>query len=428
MADETDRSPSGKEKKFKTDGEANVEQDFFKKANKTPEWLNNEYIEKALRQYEYDPNLQITACEIVPATKVGDNFASVIFRANITYVTKGKTVTTTLIMKVADSQKAFMQDVPLFQTEINIYLKVLPEMQRLLNQLGDKDIMFPKMIYHHINPDIIILEDIASKGYVMRHKPMNLENTKKVAERLAKFHALSFYLYHEEKKELDDFKFGLVTTATLDTMNFFADGFMRAVRCAKEWEGFAEIAEKMEKFGPHLMKKIRDVYIVDKSEGAFNVLNHGDFHIKNLLFINGENDDVQKVSFIDFQISVWGTPAIDLMYVLYVIASTEVRDNHADELIMLYHTKFCSILKQLGYLKKPPSLLNLNVELLKNGVLEIILSCQFMAMFYMAFESLTPEQMSDMELLSKKIYNESGMRPILEKLFVKFLHKGYFEV
>uniref|UniRef100_A0A1L8DZ13 Putative ecdysteroid kinase n=1 Tax=Nyssomyia neivai TaxID=330878 RepID=A0A1L8DZ13_9DIPT len=407
-----------------------VTPDFFHVPTDPPEWLNREYLEKVFREYEHDQTLHIFECEIVPATKPGDNFASIVFRAHLKYTSKKKTESLSVIIKVRPFLEGFRKDLlssmPLFETEADMYTRIIPEIQRLLIQIDDKDVIAPNMIYYHNDPEIIIFEDIAPKGYVMRHKAMNFENTKKLILKLAKFHAASFYMYHEEKKELDEFKNGLVTT--LAPIDFFQQGYMNVVKCIKEWPGFEEVAEKMEKVGPVFLKKLRKSYIANKPNNGYNVLNHGDFHIKNLLFRNDENDDIQDISFIDFQISVWCSPAIDLNYVLYVNASTETRDNHKNELLSIYHAKFCSVLEDLGCLKKPPSLLELHIEMLKNGFLEVLLAIQFMAMFFVDYENIDKADLGDMDKMLKILYNESAMRPVLEKLIVKFLHKGFFEI
>lgn len=72
---------------------------------------------------------------------------------------------------------------------------------------------------------------------------------------------------------------------------------------------------------------------------------------------------------IDFQFCFYGSPVVDLLWTLYFVASNEVRDKHREQLIQVYHEAFVGTLDKLGYLKTPPSLLELNVELLKSGVL-----------------------------------------------------------
>lgn len=51
------------------------------------------------------------------------------------------------------------------------------------------------------------------------------------------------------------------------------------------------------------------------------------------------------------------------------MASNETREKYRPELIKLYHDEFVGTLAKLGYLKTPPSLLDLNIELLKNGAM-----------------------------------------------------------
>lgn len=57
------------------------------------------------------------------------------------------------------------------------------------------------------------------------------------------------------------------------------------------------------------------------------------------------------------------------MYLLYMVASTETQDNYRDQVILHYYNEFVSSLKSIGFMNKPPPMLDLNVELLKNGFL-----------------------------------------------------------
>lgn len=52
--------------------------------------------------------------------------------------------------------------------------------------------------------------------------------------------------------------------------------------------------------------------------------------------------------------------------------SSENRNNHRDEFIATYHKEFVDTLKSFGSLKTPQSLTNLQVELTRNGALEVM--------------------------------------------------------
>lgn len=63
---------------------------------------------------------------------------------------------------------------------------------------------------------------------------------------------------------------------------------------------------------------------------------------------------------------MWGTPAIDLSYLIFSMANTEGRERR-EEIIQFYYDEFAATLKKVGYLGRIPTLLDLNLEILKNG-------------------------------------------------------------
>ena len=66
---------------------------------------------------------------------------------------------------------------------------------------------------------------------------------------------------------------------------------------------------------------------------------------------------------------MYATPAIDLFYLLYVISDREVRDQNRNQILKVYHDQFTETLNGLGYLGKVPTMLNFQVELLRNGLI-----------------------------------------------------------
>ncbi|GAB0088789.1 uncharacterized protein DMENIID0001_032530 [Sergentomyia squamirostris] len=415
-------------------------QGLFEMTLNPPDWLNKDYMEKALRDYEGDQTLIVTECSITPATKPGDNFASIVFRAVLTYVSKkypapGENFS--YIMKVkpfmAGLKKDLMANLPFFETEIDMYTKVFPEMQRLLSQIGETEPIAPTLIHHSLNPDIVIFEDISKYGYVMRYKGLDYEGALKVITKLATFHSLSYYIQNESILDLTDFTNGLFSSNTGFQMDFIPQSFHGFADAVKDYGGYEVAVEKLEAIKPLLLKKMGEIYKPRGNPYGVNVLNHGDFHIRNLLFINN-GDDIDKLTFIDFQICFWGTPAIDLYYLLYAISSEEPRDR-VPELIRAYHEKFCSILTDLGYLKKPPSLLELHIELLRHGFMETIMMSCFLPMFFMDMSQLA-EEMKDaagdnMEALAqfqKKLYRLEGYKKNVDKILPRLLYTGQLEV
>lgn len=93
---------------------------------------------------------QVTSCSIGTATKPGDNFVGVIFRAAVTFVTRGAEKKDSLILKIEPflegMKKEMMANQPFFDTEYRMYSQVLPAMQDLLKNSGDPEIIAPEYV------------------------------------------------------------------------------------------------------------------------------------------------------------------------------------------------------------------------------------------------------------------------------------------
>jgi len=114
-----------------------------------PSWMDQEFFEKVIRHAEKDPKAEVFEFEVTPATKPGDNFASAVYRGLIKYKSKYtiEVKSLSVIMKVeADfppEMKGFKES-SFFNTEIEMYSKVLPDIEALWQSIGDKEILFPK--------------------------------------------------------------------------------------------------------------------------------------------------------------------------------------------------------------------------------------------------------------------------------------------
>lgn len=75
---------------------------------------------------------------------------------------------------------------------------------------------------------------------------------------------------------------------------------------------------------------------------------------------------------MDYQNSFVGSPIIDLTYFLTTSVSPKVLETHRNDLLFAYHDSLDVVLTTLGYKGHKPTLLELQVELLKKGALEVI--------------------------------------------------------
>lgn len=120
-----------------------------------PSFLNQTFFEKVIRHAEKDANAAVSSYDIEPAMKPGENFASAVFRASITFTSKfvrdDKTISVILKTKPVlgpemSSYSEVIERSPFFQNEMAVYGKILPDIQALLLSAGDKDILSPKWV------------------------------------------------------------------------------------------------------------------------------------------------------------------------------------------------------------------------------------------------------------------------------------------
>jgi hypothetical protein len=320
-------------------------------------------------------------------------------------------------------------DTTLYDTEIAAYTEVLVKIQDLVDAAGYKDVICPKLIYYTMAPrPVIMLEDVKDNKFDTMIPTLHgdFEISKMIVRRLAKFHAAGFYLQDEKKIDASAFdtcifKFGK------NSEKMFSEGYEALLNCMSKWEGFEPYLEHIKHFMDIILEKSLKTYSPSSEIGAFNVLNHGDFHFKNMLYKTGNEDGkVQDFMMLDFQICVYASPAVDLIYTLYNFVSDEDRLTRYDELLFTYHEQFVEALKKFGYLKQPPTLLDLQIEMLKNGHFHAHFGMLMYPFLIFDLSTLTPEDVAGgMKNLKSIMFNNERFKKVIKKELEMYLHKGF---
>lgn len=111
-----------------------------------PAWLDDQFFENAVRSFANDASIEIVGgCELRPATKGGDHYASIMFRTTVRYrsgrCSQTEEQTLDLVIKALPTAEGFKRDLTkdsgLFETEIKMYSEVLPAMTKLLKDIGE---------------------------------------------------------------------------------------------------------------------------------------------------------------------------------------------------------------------------------------------------------------------------------------------------
>jgi len=289
----------------------------------------------------------------------------------------------------------------------------------LLNRAGENIQLGPRVIYYTAESNaVIVLEDLTEKFYVVPESSLNLDKTLAAVFKLARWHATSLYMANEHQS-VSSFASGIFNKKYSENLTFMFESYRYFVNELKKWEGYEDYAERFSRLESSFFAKGREIFTA-KSNGL-NVLNHGDFNFKNIL--TKSDEDKNDVIFVDYQFCVWATPAIDLFYVLYLVAASEVRQRFKNELITFYYNELTKTLSNIGHLAKPPSMLDLQIELQQNGFLEVII-----AVCYLPFLCIDQNLINDNNAASnirQLAYSNPEFITIIKSQLPYFLTKGF---
>lgn len=265
-----------------------------------------------------------------------------------------------------------MEKCKLYPREIKTYSELLVEASKLLNSIGDATTFAPRCLYTAFKPkNLLIFEDMKEKGYSTfpRNYQLNFIQALPVIQKLAKLHAVSAVLAETHPKLVDIYQDGSISTNP-DRQDFLvhyencarALGTVIESEWTKEWKG---VGTKIKELSKTIRQKGCILY--ERRENAFNVLCHNDLWSPNLLFKLNDDQSVHDVLFIDFQLSYFGSPGIDLNFFIYgsLLPSTILADKN--KLIRVYHEVLSETLRRLKYPKTIPSLHDLQVEILRTA-------------------------------------------------------------
>ncbi|KAK7597948.1 hypothetical protein V9T40_014904 [Parthenolecanium corni] len=233
-----------------------------------------------------------------------------------------------LIIKVPTSTPTFavFESLDFFKREIGMYERVIPRMNKYL----DKSLA-PVHLYT-TDSQILVLEDSVARGFESGKKfqLLDLHQTKSVMKALSHFHAASHQLHIEDPNILDD-----LFTIHLGILEFRKTGInlgpivLELLRRKNETHliGIVEAAITFLENDDDAMRAF-----LDRSKFKFIALNHGDARKDNCLYKYTSSGQVEA-QLVDFQLSLWSSPLLDITFFLTTSASLDSIEFHFDDLI-----------------------------------------------------------------------------------------------
>ncbi|XP_011176529.2 uncharacterized protein LOC105208408 [Zeugodacus cucurbitae] len=261
----------------------------------------------------------------------------------------------------------------LFVTEVDMYNNIVPELEQIYANCDNKLHFKPKQYHftHELTCDYILLEDLQARGFEIarRREGLNVEHTNAVLAKLAQWHAASAKRVETRGDYPEEYVNSYFSQQNLTLIANINAAFNEPFAdCLESYDLLTQEKEIILSY----MKNMNELYTkfgsIDRQ--AFNVLNHGDFWINNIMFRHSEDDGVtvQEVLFIDFQLPKYGCFAMDVFCFLLTSPQWNIKLRNFDKFISFYHTELIRNLTILNYTKPMPTIEQINSQLEKYGL------------------------------------------------------------
>ncbi|XP_017052781.1 uncharacterized protein LOC108095954 [Drosophila ficusphila] len=268
-----------------------------------------------------------------------------------------------------DFQARVMNQLKMFLREQQVYHNILPKFEQLYSEVG-KNISFGPRAFkldHNIGVQYILLEDLKALGYknVERQGGFNIKCLKQVLQKLAQFHAASV-VYVEKHGEFPKLLAnGVYTKSNRSVLNELndPDPFLSQLRRLRIGDHFHKRFVEKEQ---DLVDRILEMHAIDPEK--FNVLNHCDCWVNNVMFKFDDEDQVEDTALLDFQLVKYGSPANDLYYTILSSAEKDIKLTQFDSMVQYYFYHLLDSLKVLNCQRPLPQLQDIRDALNRNGL------------------------------------------------------------
>ncbi|KAJ8895501.1 hypothetical protein PR048_000834 [Dryococelus australis] len=409
-----------------------------------PSWADDRFMQEVLRKGENDPTIILKDVHFKKKNTNEEGFASEMFFFSLNFTREKRDHKIDDPRTAIESRSILLKNLPVggkhqdyvcvsssFPREMTMYSSIFPRLYKLLEKAsgGTYQPFSPKFYVCQEQPvRALVLEDMSTEGYKLHpFHGFDLDHCKLILKKLAHFHGASAVLYEQDPTSMDTYSECLFTEDDLAREHWseMFSGMARALAAAmRTWPEFDKgDADRLDRFADTLIDNLEK--ILKRDEKDFNVLNHGDLWVKNILFkYESGTGKPLDLRIIDFQNAHFSSPNVDLQYFLAVSPNDEVRFNHRALVIEEYHKELCWVLEHLGYSKKVPTLAELNDELDRkswHGLFAAVTDLQILLSENFEFDSMRQDEL---QAKKEETHFSQSYRRIMHRLLPMYKEKG----
>ncbi|KAL5283633.1 hypothetical protein ACFFRR_006100 [Megaselia abdita] len=391
-----------------------------------PRWLDKDHLIRILKSLtiEDSDNFQILKFSLLN----GNNDFKSTFFCEAWYCLGNETTVAEMIFKIEPEDD---KEKPQFESEYKIYNEVIPRFEEILKNSGDYSEFGSKVLYSSEEKGrrIFVLENHINKDFFgagLRY--CSNEEAFISIEKIAKWHACSMKVYNEDPNFLETYVKGTLKNTDYKWREIVPNGLQMFLDFLDTQEDLVSFKPYFIKFKEVLNDKIKKLF---SDNGRITVLNHGYFHAHNVLFKYADQmkTEPEDVVFVDFQLSLWASPVVDLAFIFNTFFNIEYRTNfeNRNSVIKFYFDSLESSLKTIGYKGKMPTLKDLHKEFVDHSFFEVFFTAVSMPIS-MLFEE---EARQGQEFMYVKNFTENYQNPLyiktVKKMLPLYFNRGWLD-
>lgn len=322
----------------------------------------SEFINK-IAQREGFTNYSITNSA---GSNKGDGFLGELLRFKIIGEQNNVSSTLSLICKLPPTDLARRIDSNTditFGREILMYDYVLPFLIQFQKECGvteaDGFYSFPKcygtILDEKLHGDhAIVLEDLMAENFYLWDKlqKIDYDRARMVMVELGKLHAVSFAIRDKNPEKLDE-----IRTKTVNYYHkamyqsplailFLNSNISKAVNALEPHE--KNLIAKLEAIKDNKVFDLIDQVFSNTTPEPFGVIVHGDLWNNNIMYLNNDKGVPTKSFFIDWQMSQFGSPTLDVAHYLFCSLDEDTRSKYYHQFIDCYYNSLAQTLQKFG--------------------------------------------------------------------------------
>ncbi|XP_046382525.1 uncharacterized protein LOC124153423 isoform X2 [Ischnura elegans] len=324
-----------------------------------------------------EDDIRVEDVEIAGSNRLGENFGSAMTFANVKFRTRKGPKNVGVVIKCLQETEwhvEVMNIYALFDKEVEFYRKTMPAIAKFQTERGMAQTscigeLVPKCMFAKAHGDehIVITENLREKGYCMadRHRGLGLRHSIVALRTLGRFHAASLAM-----KILEPGAFWEASRNSIREVNFIkgreklferfynqlAVGKIEALILSEVEKGVddADLLLRVASVADRVIKERFQLSqdILQRYREPLAVINHGDFWVNNIMYRYDKNVRKEEVpvaaKLLDFQMTRYGSPSLDLHTFLYTSTTYALRKDHGEDLLRAYHDALLAGIREAG--------------------------------------------------------------------------------